>query len=75
MYKALNKVVGQSSKEGTSFTILGTENVEFKVLFQGVEHTLTFHDALHAPDITANLLSISKMDLARWSTTFGNRHV
>jgi len=30
LYKALNKVVGQSSKEGTSFTILGTGNIEFK---------------------------------------------
>jgi hypothetical protein len=74
-YKPLNKVVGQSLKEGTSFTILGTGNINFKVLFKGVEHTLTFCDALHAPDITANLLSISKMDLARWSATFGDQRV
>jgi len=63
-------VVGQSSKEGTSFTILGTGDVELKVTFKGSEHTLSFRDALHAPDITANLLSISRMDLAGWSAVF-----
>jgi len=36
---------------------------------------LTFRDALHAPDITANLLSISKMDLAGWDAVFGNGRV
>ena len=70
-YKPLDKVVGQSSKEGTDFTILGTGNVELRVVFNGTEHTLTFRDALHAPDITANLLSIGKMDLAGWSAIFG----
>lgn len=63
-YKPLDKVVGQSSKEGASFCILGTGNVELRVVFNGSEHILTFKDALHAPDITANLLSISKMDIA-----------
>jgi hypothetical protein len=74
-YKPLNQVVSQSSKEGTSFTILGTGDIEFKVIFQGTKHTLTFHNALHAPNITANLLSISKMDLAGWSAIFRNGHV
>jgi hypothetical protein len=62
-YKSLNRVVGQSSKEGTSFTVLGTGNVELQVVFKGSEHTLMFCDVLHAPDITANLLSISRMDI------------
>jgi hypothetical protein len=68
-------VVGQSSKEGTSFTILGTGDVELKVTFKESERTLSFRDALHAPDITANLLSISRMDLAGWSTVFGEGRV
>jgi hypothetical protein len=63
-YKPLNKVVDQLLKEGTSFTILGTGNVKIRVMFKGTEHTLTFRDTLYAPDIMANLLSISKMDLA-----------
>ena len=45
------------------------------MVFKGVEHTLTFCDALHALDITANLLSISKMDVAGWSAVFGDGHV
>jgi hypothetical protein len=70
-YKALNKVIGQSSKKGTNFTILGTGNVELQVMFKGCEHKLTFRDALHTLDIMANLLSISRMDTAGWSTVFG----
>jgi hypothetical protein len=75
LYKSLNRVVSQSSKEGTSFTVLGTGNVELRVVFKGSEHTLMFHDVLHAPDITANLLSISRMDITGWSAVFGNGHV
>jgi hypothetical protein len=75
LYKSLNRVISQSSKEGTSFTVLGTGNVELRVVFKGSEHTLMFHDALHAPDITANLLSISRMDIAGWSAVFGNGRV
>jgi hypothetical protein len=74
-YRPLNKMVGQSSKEGADFTILGTGNVELRVSFKGKEHTLTFRDALHAPDITANLLSISRMDIAGWDAVFGNGRV
>jgi len=74
-YKPLNRVEGQSSKEGTSFTILGSGNVEFKVMFEGRENTLMFHDTLHAPDITANLLSISRMDRAGWSVEFSRGRV
>jgi len=74
-YEPLNKVVSQSLKEGISFTILGTSNIELKVVSEGKEHTLMFHDALHAPDITANLLSISKMDFAGLNAVFSNGHV
>jgi hypothetical protein len=74
-YKSLNRVIGQSSKEGTSFTVLGTGNVELRVVFKGSKHTLMFHDALHALDITENLLSISRMDITGWSAVFGDRHV
>jgi len=68
-------MAGQSSKEGASFSILGIGDVEIKVVFNNVENTLTFRDALHAPDITANLLSISKMDVAGWHAMFGDQRV
>ena len=34
-----------------------------------------FRDALHAPDVTANLISISKLDLAGWHTVFRDQKV
>jgi hypothetical protein len=71
LYKLLNKVEDQSSKERTSFTILGSGNIEFKAVFKGGEHTLMFHNATHASNITANLLSISRIDQAGWSIEFG----
>ena len=71
----LDKVVGQSSKEGTKFTILGKGDVELQVIFNGMEHILIFHNFLHTPDIMANLLSISRMDLARWNVVFGNCYI
>jgi hypothetical protein len=45
------------------------------VVFKGSEHTLMFCDVLHALDITANLLSISRMDITGWSAVFGDRCV
>ncbi|GLB45342.1 hypothetical protein LshimejAT787_2200050 [Lyophyllum shimeji] len=74
-YKPLNKVVGQSSKESANFSVIGVGNVEVRVLHKNVEHTLQFRDSLHAPDVTANLLSISKMDLAGWDIVFGGQKV
>ena len=72
-YKPLEKAAGQSSKEGTSFSVLGMGTVQMKVIHNGVEQTLTFRDALHAPDVTANLISISRLDLAGWDTVFGGQ--
>ena len=68
-------MVGQSSKVGASFSVLGIGNVEIRVVHNDKEHTLTFSDALHAPDVTANLISISRMDLMGWDIVFGNKRV
>jgi hypothetical protein len=72
-YKPLEKAAGQSSKEGASFTVLGVGTVQIKVIYNGLEQTLSFSNALHAPDITANLISISRMDLAGWDIVFGGK--
>ena len=40
LYKPLNKVVSQSLKEGTNFTILRTGNVELWVVFKVGLHTV-----------------------------------
>jgi hypothetical protein len=72
-YGVLERAAGQSSKEGTSFTVLGIGTVQMKVIHNKLEHTLTFKDALHAPDVTANLISISRLDLAGWDIVFGGQ--
>ncbi|KNZ72391.1 hypothetical protein J132_03483 [Termitomyces sp. J132] len=71
-YKPIMKLTGQSSKEGASFMILGIGNVVIRVIHQGKEHTLVFRDVLHAPTVAANLILISKLNLAGWHTMFGD---
>lgn len=68
-------MTGQSSKAGVSFTVKGVGKVQIQVIRDGKQHTLTFNDALHAPDITANLISISKMDRQGWHAVFGGGQV
>ncbi|EDR06963.1 uncharacterized protein LACBIDRAFT_328359 [Laccaria bicolor S238N-H82] len=73
IYKSLDKTIGQSSMVGANFRVLGMGTVEIKVVHENVEHTLVFTNALHAPDVTANLISISRMDLAGWEVIFGKQ--
>ena len=72
IYKPLDEATGQSSKVGANFCIHGIGTVEIKVIYDNVIHTLEFTNVLHAPDITANLISISKMDLAGWEVISEN---
>jgi hypothetical protein len=72
-YTPLVKAAGQSSKEGTSFTVLGMGTVQMKVIHNGLEQILTFGNALHAPDVTANLISVSRLDLIGWDIVFGGQ--
>src|SRR5271155_55858 len=72
-YKPSEKAAGQSSKEGASFTVLGVGTVQVKVVHNGLEQTLSFSNALHAPDVTANLISVSRMDLEGWDVVFGGK--
>ena len=65
-------MVGQSSKVGANFSVLGIGNIDICVVRDNKEHPLTFTDALHAPDVSANLISISRMDLNGWDVVFGN---
>ena len=59
IYKPLDKMIGQSSMVSTNFQVLGMGTVEIKVIHDNVEHTLEFTNVLYAPDVTANLISIS----------------
>ncbi len=68
-------ITGQSSKLGANFSVLGIGNVEINVVHNQKEHKLTFKDSLHAPDVTANLISISRMDQMGWDVVFGGGKV
>jgi hypothetical protein len=74
-YNPIKMLVGQSSKSGASFSVLGFGNVEISIVNNDTRHTLLLKDALHAPDVTANLISISKMDIAGWDAVFGGKKV
>lgn len=74
-YKEVLNAMGLSAKEGTGFHIAGSGNVSIRVIHNGEQNTLTFQDALHAPDISANLISISQLDRLGWTIIFGSRKV
>ncbi|KAJ3986598.1 hypothetical protein F5890DRAFT_1392506, partial [Lentinula detonsa] len=62
----------QSSERNTSFQIVGKGTVQ-KRLWQGDKLiTLSFANALHAPDITSDLISIGRRDLLGYHVVFGN---
>jgi hypothetical protein len=73
VFSILNKAVGQSSMVGANFRVLGVGTVEIKVVHENTEHTLKFTNALHVPDVTVNLISIGRMDLAGWEVLFGKQ--
>ncbi|KAJ3767283.1 hypothetical protein FB446DRAFT_652391, partial [Lentinula raphanica] len=63
---------GQSSEQNTSFEIIGRGKAQ-KTLFEGsTEITLTFENALHAPNITSDLISIGRLDQLGYHILFGN---
>lgn len=63
---------GQSSEENTSFEIVGRGRA-CKTLYEGkTEITLTFENALHAPNITSDLISIGCLDQLGYHVLFGN---
>ena len=74
-YKEVSNAIGISAKEGTGFSIAGSGNVSIRVVHNGEQNTLTFQDALHAPDISVNLVSKSRLDRLGWTVIFGGRKV
>ncbi|KAJ3820311.1 hypothetical protein F5880DRAFT_1488205, partial [Lentinula raphanica] len=66
------KSAGQSSEENTSFEIVGRGKAR-KVLFEGNNKiVLTFENALHAPTITSDLISVGRLDQLGYHILFGN---
>jgi hypothetical protein len=64
--------VGQSASKGAKFRILGQGSVTKTVESPEGRTTLKFNSVLHTPDLTANLISVGRFDIAGFSVTFGN---
>jgi hypothetical protein len=63
---------GQSASKGAKFRILGQGSVTKVVESPGVRTTLKFSSVLHTPDLTANLISVGRFDIAGFTVAFGN---
>jgi hypothetical protein len=65
---------GQSASKGAKFRILGQGSVTKVVESPGLNArtTLKFNSVLHTPDLTANLISVGRFDIAGFSVNFGN---
>ena len=65
--------MGDSAKatEG-SFEIIGEGNVTQRYAIEGKEREVTYTRALHTPTLNTNLVSVSSLDRAGLTITFGN---
>ncbi len=74
-YLPLGEMSGTSSKAGASLKIHGVGTVALKSSVLGVQNVFTLSKALHCPDVSANLISISRLDKEGWFVTFGGGQV
>lgn len=63
-YLPLTPQAGNSAKCGASFTIIGVGTVHTSIIVNGKPSIIAFRNALHTPDLSANLISLSRIDAA-----------
>lgn len=72
-YQPITPRTGDSAKAvNGSFEIVGEGNVLQRYQVDGRELDITYTRALHTPTLNANLVSVSALDRAGLTTTFGN---
>ena len=72
-YKPITPRTGDSAKAvDGSFEIVGEGDVLQRYHIDGKERDITYTRALHTPTLNANLVSVSALDRAGLTTTFGN---
>ena len=72
-YKPLDSRVGDSAKaKDGGFEIVGEGSVLQRYRVDGKDRDVTYTRALHTPTLNANLVSISALDKAGLTVTFGN---
>ncbi|SJL14141.1 uncharacterized protein ARMOST_17596 [Armillaria ostoyae] len=70
-YMPLGETTGTSSKAGAALNIQGIGTVALKSTVSGIQNVFTLSKALHCPDVSTNLISISRLDKEGWFVTFG----
>ena len=70
-YKPFHDKDGDTAARGGKFRISGTGHVEKCVIFDGCIILLAFENAIHAPDLNHNLISIGRLDKAGCYSVFG----
>jgi len=63
------------ANKGGTFRILGVGEVKHSIIVNGRHTHLIFKSVIHTPDLSANLISISKFDDLGYFTTFGGGKV
>ncbi|PBK76313.1 hypothetical protein ARMSODRAFT_864124, partial [Armillaria solidipes] len=69
-YLLLSETAGTLSKAGAALKIQGISTVALKSTVEGIQNVFTLSKALHCPDISANLISISRLNKEGWFITF-----
>jgi GAG-pre-integrase domain/Integrase core domain len=70
-YQPFHDKDGDTAAKGGKFKISGTGRVEKQVIFDGHIISLAFENAIHAPDLNHNLISIGRLDKAGCYSVFG----
>ena len=70
-YRPFHDKDGNMAAKGGKFKISGTGRVEKRAVFNGWVILLAFENAIHAPDLNHNLISIGRLDKAGCYLVFG----
>ena len=61
-YLEISPVTGQGAGKGLGFQIIGVGSVRKDVVMDGKRRRVIFENVAHAPDLMANLVSLSRLD-------------
>ena len=61
-YMEISPITGQGAGKDSTFKIVGVGSVQKDVIVDGKRQSVIFRNVAHAPDLAANLVSISRLD-------------
>jgi len=71
-YMEISPVTGRGAGKDSTFQIVGIGSVQKDVVMDGRQQRVTFTNAVHAPGLAANLVSISRLDAEGVFVRVGN---